>query len=39
VLYALAALPLVVALLAARLPRPAAAPPGTVWGLRSEAEA
>ncbi len=31
VLYALAALPLVVAALALRLPRPAAAPPGTVW--------
>jgi FSR family fosmidomycin resistance protein-like MFS transporter len=37
VLYALAALPLVVAVLAARLPRPAAAPPGTVWSLRVEA--
>ena len=39
VLYAIAALPLVVAVLAARLPRPAAAPPGTVWSLRAEAEA
>lgn len=38
VLYALAALPLVVAVLAARLPRPAAAPPGTVWSLRVDAE-
>ena len=38
VLYALAALPIVVAVLAARLPRPAAAPPGTVWSLRVEAE-
>ena len=37
VLYALAALPLVVAVLAARQPRPAAAPPGTVWSLRVEA--
>jgi len=37
VLYAIAALPLVVAVLAARLPRPAAAPPGTVWSLRVEA--
>ncbi len=37
VLYAMAALPLVVAVLAARLPRPAAAPPGTVWSLRAEA--
>jgi FSR family fosmidomycin resistance protein-like MFS transporter len=38
VLYAIAALPLLVAVLAARLPRPAAAPPGTVWSLRVEAE-
>ena len=38
VLYALAALPLVVAVLASRLPRPAAAPPETVWSLRVEAE-
>jgi len=38
VLYALAALPLLVAVLAARLPRPVAAPPGTVWSLRVEAE-
>jgi hypothetical protein len=34
----LAALPLVVAVLASRLPRPAAAPPGTVWSLRVSAE-
>jgi len=34
VLYAIAALPLVVAVLAAKLPQPAAAPPGTVWSLR-----
>jgi FSR family fosmidomycin resistance protein-like MFS transporter len=33
VLYAMAALPLLVAVLAIRLPQPAAAPPGTVWGL------
>ena len=38
VLYAIAALPIVVAVLAARLPRPAAAPPGTVWSLRVEPE-
>jgi FSR family fosmidomycin resistance protein-like MFS transporter len=38
VLYAIAALPLLVAVLAARLPQPAAAPPGTVWSLRAEAE-
>ena len=38
VLYALAALPLMVAVLAARLPRPAAAPPETVWSLRVGAE-
>ena len=38
VLYAIAALPLLVAVLAARLRRPAAAPPGTVWSLRVEAE-
>jgi len=38
VLYAMAALPLLVAVLAIRLPRPAAAPPGTVWSLRVEAE-
>ena len=38
VLYALAALPVVVAVLASRLPRPAAAPPETVWSLRAEAE-
>ena len=37
VLYALAALPLVVAVLASRLPRPTAAPPETVWSLRAEA--
>ena len=36
VLYAIAALPLAVAALAALLPRPAAAPPGTVWSLRLE---
>ena len=38
VLYALAMLPLVVAVLAARLPRPAAAPQETVWSLRVGAE-
>ncbi len=38
VLYALAALPLVVAVLAIRLPRPAAAPADTVWNLRVEVE-
>jgi MFS transporter, FSR family, fosmidomycin resistance protein len=38
VLYAIAALPVVVAVLASRLPRPAAAPPETVWSLRIEAE-
>jgi FSR family fosmidomycin resistance protein-like MFS transporter len=38
VLYVIAALPLVVAALASRLPRPAAAPPGTVWSLRTEAK-
>ena len=38
VLYAIAALPLAVAVLAARLPRPAAAPPETVWELRVKAE-
>lgn len=38
VLYALAALPLVVAALATVLPQPAATPPGTVWSLRLEAE-
>jgi FSR family fosmidomycin resistance protein-like MFS transporter len=38
VLYAIAALPLLVAVFAARLSRPAAAPPGTVWSLRAEAE-
>jgi hypothetical protein len=31
----LAALPLAVAALAAQLPRPAAAPAGTLWGLRA----
>jgi MFS transporter, FSR family, fosmidomycin resistance protein len=36
VLYVIAALPLAVAVLAARLPRPAAAPPGTLWSLRLE---
>jgi FSR family fosmidomycin resistance protein-like MFS transporter len=34
VLYALAALPLAAAILAARLPCPAAAPPGTAWTWR-----
>ena len=38
VLYAIAVLPLGVAALAALLPRPAAAPPDTVWSLRLEAE-
>jgi FSR family fosmidomycin resistance protein-like MFS transporter len=38
VLYTIAALPLAVAALAAVLPRPAAAPPGTLWNLRLEAE-
>jgi len=38
VLYAIAALPLLVVVLAARLPKPVAAPPGTVWSLRVEAE-
>ena len=38
VLYVLAALPLAVAALASVLPQPAAAPPGTVWSLRLEAE-
>ncbi len=38
VLYAIAALPLVVAVIAYGLPRPAAAPPETVWGLRVEVE-
>jgi FSR family fosmidomycin resistance protein-like MFS transporter len=33
VVYVIAALPIAVAALAALLPRPAAAPPGTVWGL------
>ena len=37
VLYALAALPIAVAVLASRLPRPAAAPPETVWSLHVEA--
>ena len=37
VLYAIAAMPLLVAALAALLPRPAAAPPGTVWRLRTAA--
>jgi len=37
VLYALAALPLAAAVLAWRLPRPAAAPPETLWGLRAAA--
>jgi FSR family fosmidomycin resistance protein-like MFS transporter len=38
VLYALAVLPVVVAVLASKLPRPAAAPPETVWSLPREAE-
>ncbi len=38
VLYAIAALPLAVAVLASRLPRPTAAPPETVWSLRAEVE-
>jgi len=38
VLYVIAALPLVVAALASRLPRPASAPPETVWSLRTEAK-
>jgi MFS transporter, FSR family, fosmidomycin resistance protein len=38
VLYAIAVLPLVVGALAARLSRPAAAPPETVWSLRVNAE-
>jgi len=38
VLYSIAALPLVVAAFAALLPKPAAAPPGTIWGLRADAE-
>ncbi len=38
VLYVIAALPLIVTALAARLPQPEAAPPGTLWGLRVEAE-
>jgi FSR family fosmidomycin resistance protein-like MFS transporter len=38
VLYVIAALPLAVAALAALLPRPAAAPPGTLWTLRIDAE-
>jgi hypothetical protein len=38
VLYAIAALPVVVAVLASRLRRPAAAPPETVWSLRAQAE-
>jgi MFS transporter, FSR family, fosmidomycin resistance protein len=39
VLYALGALPLGVALFALLQPRPAAAPPGTRWGLRARAVA
>ena len=38
VLYVLAVLPLAVAALASRLPKPAAAPPGTLWGRGVEAE-
>jgi FSR family fosmidomycin resistance protein-like MFS transporter len=37
VLYVVAALPLAVAALAALLPQPAAAPPGTIWSPRLEA--
>ncbi len=37
VLYVLAVLPLAVAALSAMLPRPAAAPPGTLWGMRLDA--
>jgi hypothetical protein len=33
----IATLPLVVAAVSASLPRPAAAPPDTVWGLHAEA--
>ena len=39
VLYAVALMPLGVAAFAAFLPRPAAAPPGTVWSLRATGEA
>jgi hypothetical protein len=38
VLYVVAALPLAVAAVASALPQPAAAPPGTIWSLRLEAE-
>jgi FSR family fosmidomycin resistance protein-like MFS transporter len=38
VLYVIAVLPLAVAVLAAQLPQPAAAPPGTLWGRRVEAD-
>jgi FSR family fosmidomycin resistance protein-like MFS transporter len=38
VLFTIAALPLLVAAFAARLPQPAAAPPGTVWNLRTKTE-
>ena len=38
VLYAIAALPLFVAAFAALLPKPAAAPPGTIWGLGLDVE-
>ena len=37
VLYVIAVLPLAVAVLASRLPQPAAAPPGTLWARRVEA--
>ena len=37
VLYVIAAIPVIVAALAASLPQPAAAPPGTMWRLGSEA--
>ena len=36
VIYAMAVLPIVVVALAALLPRPAAAPPGTLWGWRRD---
>jgi MFS transporter, FSR family, fosmidomycin resistance protein len=38
VLYVVAVLPLVVAALSSRLPRPLAAPPETVWSLHAEAQ-
>jgi FSR family fosmidomycin resistance protein-like MFS transporter len=36
VLYALAVMPMVVAAVSGTLPRPAAAPPETLWGLHAE---